>query len=260
MEYLRHGRPETSSRRVFFRAVAPVAPIGHAAIASRARHYLLKAGIQVARPGSHTLRHSCVQRLVDADFSLKTIGDFVGHRSPRSTEIYRQGRGRVAARDRARRRRGGARTMTLDDAVSGFLEHKRAIARKYISEEAELRLLVRFCSEQRDRAARTAHPGRAGSVPRFAAALAPRSFNHLLGVVGCLLDWAVAQRAAGVLAAAGAPAAGDRDADPVHPRLGAGTTAAGRGRRAPGSLTRPAPRARPIARSSRSATGWAARR
>ena len=88
VEYLQHGRPETSSRRVFFRAVAPVAPIGHAAISSRARHYLLEAGIQVARPGSHTLRHSCVQRLVDADFSLKTIGDFVGHRSPRSTEIY----------------------------------------------------------------------------------------------------------------------------------------------------------------------------
>jgi integrase len=40
------------------------------------------------RPGSHTLRHSCAQRLVDADFSLKTIGDFVGHRSPKTTEIY----------------------------------------------------------------------------------------------------------------------------------------------------------------------------
>ena len=29
-----------------------------------------------------------MQRLVDADFALKTIGDFVGHRSARSTEIY----------------------------------------------------------------------------------------------------------------------------------------------------------------------------
>jgi site-specific recombinase XerD len=29
-----------------------------------------------------------VQRLVDADFSLKTIGDYVGHQSPASTEIY----------------------------------------------------------------------------------------------------------------------------------------------------------------------------
>jgi len=29
-----------------------------------------------------------VWRLVDTDFSLKTIGDFVGHRSAASTEIY----------------------------------------------------------------------------------------------------------------------------------------------------------------------------
>jgi site-specific recombinase XerD len=86
--YLRDGRPQTESRRVFFRAAAPVEPIGPAAISSRARHYLIKAGIDVPRPGSHTLRHTCVQRLVDADFSLKTIGDFIGHRSAKSTEIY----------------------------------------------------------------------------------------------------------------------------------------------------------------------------
>ena len=53
-----------------------------------ARSYLLKAGVDVPRPGSHTLRHSAVQRLVDADFPLKTIGDFIGHRSARSTEVY----------------------------------------------------------------------------------------------------------------------------------------------------------------------------
>jgi site-specific recombinase XerD len=29
-----------------------------------------------------------VQRLVDAQFSLKTIGDYVGHRSAQSTKIY----------------------------------------------------------------------------------------------------------------------------------------------------------------------------
>lgn len=86
--YLQHGRPETPDRHVFFRAVAPLRPIGAAAVSGRARHYLLKAGIDVPRPGSHTLRHSAVQRLVDADFDLKTIGDFIGHRSARSTEIY----------------------------------------------------------------------------------------------------------------------------------------------------------------------------
>jgi len=88
VDYLRNGRPKTELRRVFFRAVAPVEPLGPAAVSSRARHYLLKAGVDVPRPGSHTLRHTCVQRLVDADFALKTIGDFVGHRSAKSTEIY----------------------------------------------------------------------------------------------------------------------------------------------------------------------------
>jgi site-specific recombinase XerD len=90
VDYLKHGRPQTADRRVFFRALAPVAPLEHTVISDRAGHYLRKAGIDVARPGSHTLRHSCVQRLVDADFSLKSIGDFVGHRSPRSTEVYRK--------------------------------------------------------------------------------------------------------------------------------------------------------------------------
>jgi site-specific recombinase XerD len=88
VDYLQHGRPQSAERHVFFMAFAPVRPISHTAVSKLATKYLLKAGIQVPRPGSHTLRHSCVQRLVDADFSLKTIGDFVGHRSPKTTEIY----------------------------------------------------------------------------------------------------------------------------------------------------------------------------
>lgn len=88
LDYLRRGRPETTDRRVFFRVAAPKRPLGPAAVSAIARKYLLKAGVDVPRPGSHTLRHSAVQRLVDADFDLKTIGDFVGHRSPRSTEVY----------------------------------------------------------------------------------------------------------------------------------------------------------------------------
>lgn len=88
LAYLKDGRPKTEDRHIFFRACAPLRPIGAAAVSGRARHYLLKAGIDVPRPGSHTLRHTTVQRLVDADFDLKTIGDFIGHRSPASTEIY----------------------------------------------------------------------------------------------------------------------------------------------------------------------------
>lgn len=88
LDYLRNGRPDTPDRHVFFRAVAPLRPIGSAAVSALAARHIRAAGVDVPRPGSHTLRHSAVQRLVEADFDLKTIGDFVGHRSPRSTEIY----------------------------------------------------------------------------------------------------------------------------------------------------------------------------
>ena len=88
IEYIKNGRPQTPDRHLFFRSNAPIGPIGHAAVSTRAGHYLRKADIDVPRPGSHTFRHTCVQRLVDADFDLKTIGDYVGHRSPGSTQIY----------------------------------------------------------------------------------------------------------------------------------------------------------------------------
>ncbi len=88
VDYLRHGRPPTDDRHVFMRAMAPVRPLGAAAVSGCARRYLLAAGVSVPRPGSHTLRHTCVQRLVDAKFGLKEIGDFVGHRKAASTEIY----------------------------------------------------------------------------------------------------------------------------------------------------------------------------
>lgn len=88
IDYLKNGRPTTTYREVFMRAQAPLAPIGHAAVVDRAAHFIRKAGISVPRPGSHVLRHSCVQRLIDANFSLKQVGDYVGHRSASSTQIY----------------------------------------------------------------------------------------------------------------------------------------------------------------------------
>jgi site-specific recombinase XerD len=87
-DYLQHGRPDTGDRHVFFRAVAPLRPLGTDAISSLAGRCLVRAGISVPRPGSHTLRHSAVQRLVDTGFGLKTIGDYAGHRSAASTQIY----------------------------------------------------------------------------------------------------------------------------------------------------------------------------
>jgi site-specific recombinase XerD len=88
LDYIKNGRPSDQGRQVFFRHLAPLIPLTHSAVSSCASKYLHKAGIPVRRAGSHTLRHACVQRLVDTGFPLKTIGDFVGHRSASSTAIY----------------------------------------------------------------------------------------------------------------------------------------------------------------------------
>ena len=88
LDYLQHGRPKTTERRVFLRVLAPQGVLTQSAVSSRVAYYLHRTGIHVPRAGSHTLRHTCVQRLVDADFPFKVIGDYVGHRTPESTDIY----------------------------------------------------------------------------------------------------------------------------------------------------------------------------
>jgi integrase/recombinase XerD len=86
--YLQQGRIASTERAVFLRVHAPYTPMTQAAISTRVGIHLQRAGIAVARPGSHTLRHTCVTRLVETGFSLKSIGDYVGHSHPKSTEIY----------------------------------------------------------------------------------------------------------------------------------------------------------------------------
>src|SRR4051812_6209658 len=81
----------------------------------------------------------------------------------------------------------------LAAAADRFVQHRRALGRKYISEEHELRLLVRFAETHGidDLAQLTAV-----SLKSFLASRPRRrrrSFNHLLGVVRCFLDWAVIQ-------------------------------------------------------------------
>ena len=88
IDYLKNGRPVSSSRHLFLRCLPPFQPLRAGSLSTRVTLYLLKAGISLGRLGAHTLRHTCVQRLVDGGFPLKVVGDYVGHRSAESTKIY----------------------------------------------------------------------------------------------------------------------------------------------------------------------------
>lgn len=82
-------------------------------------------------------------------------------------------------------------TEDLGSVVERFVAHKRALGRKYRSEERELRLLVRYAEgrgiERLEHLTPAFLEEFLASRPRHR----PRSFNHLLGAVRCLLGWAV---------------------------------------------------------------------
>ena len=88
IEYLRVRRADVTHRQLFLTARSPYAPMLHSAVSAMVGCRMRSADIRVTRAGSHTLRHACVQHLVEADVPFKVIGDYVGHRVPASTLVY----------------------------------------------------------------------------------------------------------------------------------------------------------------------------
>ena len=87
--YLRHGRPRSTSRRVFLRSRAPVRGFLHqSAIGSMIRHALQRAGIQAPTTGAHQFRHALATQMLRRGASLTEIGEVLRHRSPQTTTIY----------------------------------------------------------------------------------------------------------------------------------------------------------------------------
>lgn len=88
-DYLRKGRPASSSRRVFLRAKAPVrAFLGASGVGSIVRHSLERAGIHATTKGTHQFRHGLASEMLRQGASLGEIGELLGHRHPQTTKIY----------------------------------------------------------------------------------------------------------------------------------------------------------------------------
>ena len=87
-DYLRNGRPRSDSRLVFLTLIAPFRPLSKGALNSLTHTRL--ARVMSGRKGCspRALRHASAHHLVDAGFTLKEIGDYLGHRSAEATRIY----------------------------------------------------------------------------------------------------------------------------------------------------------------------------
>ena len=88
LRYITHVRPRGRSRQVFLTSLAPHRPISCGGLWSVASHALLASGVRTRHHGPHTLRHACATRLLSEGWSLKDIGDHLGHRSAGATTIY----------------------------------------------------------------------------------------------------------------------------------------------------------------------------
>jgi len=94
IDYLKNGRPISSSPFVFIRSNAPFEAFGKDAnLFNIITKYTRLAGINIPqgkRHGVHSLRHSLAGALLENGTPLPLISEILGHVNSRSTEIYLQ--------------------------------------------------------------------------------------------------------------------------------------------------------------------------
>jgi integrase/recombinase XerD len=88
LRYLEKVRPRCARRETFLTLKAPFRRLSQGALYHLVSKRLGALGIHVPRRGPHSLRHACAGRLMAEGFSLKQIGDHLGHRSAEATRIY----------------------------------------------------------------------------------------------------------------------------------------------------------------------------
>jgi integrase/recombinase XerD len=88
IRYLQEVRPNCSSRELFVTLKAPYRLLSAGAMHHAIRTRLKQLAIKSRRQGPHALRHACAAHLVSEGFSLKEVGDHLGHRSSSATRIY----------------------------------------------------------------------------------------------------------------------------------------------------------------------------
>jgi site-specific recombinase XerD len=88
LRYLQEARPRSAHRALFMTLHAPIRPLRPASITPIVHSRLVALGMNLPGRGAHCLRHACAQHLLANGFSLKQIGDQLGHRSATVTQHY----------------------------------------------------------------------------------------------------------------------------------------------------------------------------
>ena len=88
VRYLREVRPRCPHRELFLALRPPVRPLSASSVSAIVRWRLRALEVKLPRVGAHCLRHACARHLLGEGFSLKQIGDQLGHRRVSATLLY----------------------------------------------------------------------------------------------------------------------------------------------------------------------------
>jgi integrase/recombinase XerD len=92
IDYLKNGRPQTSSDRVFVRHRAPFDAFGENESFWRDMHrYMVKAGLNIpldVHCGMHSLRSTLARNMLETNAPLPVISATLGHQNINTTSIY----------------------------------------------------------------------------------------------------------------------------------------------------------------------------
>jgi site-specific recombinase XerD len=88
LRYLQQVRAHCKYREVFVAVRAPIQPLTHTAFYCIVSKRLRALNIPTNRYGPHSLRHACASHLLAKGFSMKEIGDYLGHCNPKTTRVY----------------------------------------------------------------------------------------------------------------------------------------------------------------------------
>lgn len=88
LDYLRQGRPVTSTRSLFVSTDPPFGPLQTHSFYNIVAHAFQNAGIESPHRGNHAIRHAWATHMLAEGHTLKTIADLLGHRSIETTRIY----------------------------------------------------------------------------------------------------------------------------------------------------------------------------
>ena len=88
LRYLKKVRPRVRYREVFLTLQAPIKPLSASGLWHLVGRRLRALGVSARKRGPHSLRHACATHLLAQDFSMKEIGDYLGHQCPEATRVY----------------------------------------------------------------------------------------------------------------------------------------------------------------------------